>query len=369
MPFAGWTSLGQPMPQSVLSHATALNADGRVEAFALAALPEQQAGAILHIWQGAGGEGWSAWAAMVPPLDQPLMPLGAISAGLQKDGLLKMFTPAGSQVQTQQSNGWSNKWQYFFVSAPGSSTTPVQSATPVQVNYYVVVHESDNNMNVFGIPTMYQSPLARTYQTNRYFNNYHGWALVESLASQNPLNLIAEDFDATRNQDDRMEAFVRMSDDCLWHTWQTKLFSQFTDYYKFDNPSADVVLVGRPAAAQKADGRIEVCIRGSDGQLWHIWQTAINNGWSTWSALGGTPIGDPVMGLTAGGQLVVLAQFPDGALWQVSQIGQNGTQGWGSWTSNAAESITHVTLQKTLSGNLLAFISAAGALWFQEITA
>ncbi len=40
-------------------------------------------------------------------------------------------------------------------------------------------------------------------------------------------------------------------------------------------------------ASQNADGRIEAFARGSDKALWHIWQTAPNNGWSRWGSLGG----------------------------------------------------------------------------------
>jgi hypothetical protein len=35
------------------------------------------------------------------------------------------------------------------------------------------------------------------------------------------------------------------------------------------------------------DGRLEVFARGTDNALWHIWQTAPNNGWSSWASLGG----------------------------------------------------------------------------------
>ena len=39
--------------------------------------------------------------------------------------------------------------------------------------------------------------------------------------------------------------------------------------------------------ANDADGRLEVFARGTDNALWHIWQTAPNNGWSGWASLGG----------------------------------------------------------------------------------
>jgi hypothetical protein len=40
-------------------------------------------------------------------------------------------------------------------------------------------------------------------------------------------------------------------------------------------------------AAQNADGRLEVFGVGTDNVLWHMWQTAPNNGWSGWVSLGG----------------------------------------------------------------------------------
>ena len=43
----------------------------------------------------------------------------------------------------------------------------------------------------------------------------------------------------------------------------------------------------RPICGRNADGRLEVFARGTDNALWHIWQTAPNNGWSGWASLGG----------------------------------------------------------------------------------
>ena len=48
----------------------------------------------------------------------------------------------------------------------------------------------------------------------------------------------------------------------------------------------DVTLAGG-TLAENGDGRIEVFVRGDDSALWHIWQTAPSNGWSTWATLGG----------------------------------------------------------------------------------
>jgi len=38
---------------------------------------------------------------------------------------------------------------------------------------------------------------------------------------------------------------------------------------------------------RNADGRLEIFGVGTDNALWHIWQTAPNNGWSGWESRGG----------------------------------------------------------------------------------
>jgi hypothetical protein len=48
---------------------------------------------------------------------------------------------------------------------------------------------------------------------------------------------------------------------------------------------------GGAQVAQDADGRLEVFVHGTDNALWHIWQTAPNNGWSSWNTLGGQIVG------------------------------------------------------------------------------
>jgi hypothetical protein len=33
--------------------------------------------------------------------------------------------------------------------------------------------------------------------------------------------------------------------------------------------------------SRNADGRLEAFVRGTDGALWHTWQTAPGNGWNS----------------------------------------------------------------------------------------
>jgi hypothetical protein len=35
-----------------------------------------------------------------------------------------------------------------------------------------------------------------------------------------------------------------------------------------------------PIAGRNQDGRLEVFVKGTDGALWHTWQSAPNDGWT-----------------------------------------------------------------------------------------
>ncbi len=63
---------------------------------------------------------------------------------------------------------------------------------------------------------------------------------------------------------------------------------------------------------------------GSDTSLWHMWQTAPNNGWSGWSGLSGRMVGGPVVGQNKDGRLEVFVKGTDAALWHTWQSTPNG---------------------------------------------
>src|SRR5437868_5342697 len=56
--------------------------------------------------------------------------------------------------------------------------------------------------------------------------------------------------------------------------------------------------------------------------LWHIWQTAPNNGWSNWQPLGGGVVGAPVAIENADRRLEVFVRGTDWKLWHIWQIFQ-----------------------------------------------
>ena len=75
--------------------------------------------------------------------------------------------------------------------------------------------------------------------------------------------------------------FAQGSDGALWHIWQTAPNNGWSSWASLGGWISDIVV------GQNADGRLELFVVGSDHALWHNWQTAPNNGWSGWASLGG----------------------------------------------------------------------------------
>ena len=86
---------------------------------------------------------------------------------------------------------------------------------------------------------------------------------------------------ATNNADGRIEVFARGTDHALWHIWQTAPNNGWSDWHSLGG-----AILGLHAGRNQ-DGRIEVFATGMNLGILHIWQTAPNNGWSNWSSLGG----------------------------------------------------------------------------------
>jgi hypothetical protein len=71
----------------------------------------------------------------------------------------------------------------------------------------------------------------------------------------------------------------------MWHIRQTAPSENWSQWSSREAPPA-VGLVGSPAVAAGAEGRLELFVAGTDGALWHTWQTARNGGWSPWYSHG-----------------------------------------------------------------------------------
>ena len=162
---------------------------------------------------------------------------------------------------------------------------------------------------------------------------------------------------APRNADGRLEVFTRGTDGALWHIWQTARNNGWSGWDTLGG-----FILGRNVAARNADGRLEVFARGGDSALWHIWQTARNNGWSGWASLGGV-VGELFdCGHNADGRLEVFARGSDGALWHNWQVAPNN--GWSGWYSFGGQIRDVLAVASNADGRLEVFAKGTdGAVW------
>ena len=167
---------------------------------------------------------------------------------------------------------------------------------------------------------------------------------------------------ATNNADGRLEVFAKGSDNALWHIWQTAPNNGWSGWGSMGGGIQGSIAVGR-----NADGRLEVFVKGNDSALWHIWQTAPSNGWSGWGSMGGI-ISDPVVDRNADGRLEVFVRGADNALWHIWQTAPSN--GWSGWASLGGGMGSRVAVAKNADGRLEIFVRGTdGVLYHMWQTA
>jgi subtilisin family serine protease len=158
----------------------------------------------------------------------------------------------------------------------------------------------------------------------------------------------------------RIEVFARGTDKALWHVWQTAPNNGWSGWGSMGG-WVDII-----KSARNQDGRLEMFVRGSDKALWHIWQTAPNNGWSGWASLGGW-IDLIEVAQNADGRLEVFARGSDGAVWHRWQTAPNN--GWSGWASLGGW-VDRLSVAQNADGRIELFGRGSdGALWHKWQTA
>ncbi|MFN2465408.1 MAG: hypothetical protein ABR598_03985 [Candidatus Dormibacteria bacterium] len=136
------------------------------------------------------------------------------------------------------------------------------------------------------------------------------------------------------NPDGRLEVFVTGSDGDVYHAWQQCAGCGWTPFYSLGQPSG-AGLTGIPSVATNSDGRLELFAVAPDGAAWHAWQQTVGGGWTAWYRLGGPGAGTFVSAVAPGrngdGRLEIAAVDINGALWHAWQVAPSG--GWTSFYS------------------------------------
>ncbi|HEY8740551.1 MAG TPA: protease pro-enzyme activation domain-containing protein, partial [Candidatus Dormibacteraeota bacterium] len=171
------------------------------------------------------------------------------------------------------------------------------------------------------------------------------------------------------NTDGRLEMFVTGQNNLVYHAWEASPSSNFGRFYSLGGPSTGN-FVSDPSAGVNPDGRIEAFAIGSDGAVWHAWQFAPGSGWTPFYSLGGATVGrlQGVVAVTTNtdGRLEIFSRGSDGSIWHAWQTSPNG--GWGRFYSlgrpGGGSFVSDVAAGRNGDGRLeISAIDPGGTVW------
>jgi hypothetical protein len=302
----------------------AASADGRLELFALGH-PDQGGGLeVWHLYQTAPAGGWSQWVChgRTGPDGDWSPPRVAASA----DGRLELFASLGGGDllhiwQTAPNNGWTPTWTSHSA-PPGTEVTDRAALTRLP----------DGRLILFTVAAT-TSPLTEALWYIEQTASSNGWSNWSSLGT--PAADWLDGVAVATSADGRLEVFA-ISHWTLWHIWQEP-GGGWSPWTSHGTPPGTNFNNDAPVLRANTQGRLELFAVGTDGALWHIWQTTPSGGWSDWTSHGSPPgcvLRTDTPGLAAGadGRLELFAVSTDGQLWHIWQTTPSGA--WSSWTSH-----------------------------------
>jgi hypothetical protein len=336
-----WAPLGAPPGERLTVPTLASSLDGRLELFAFSTT---NAG-MWHRWQTAKYGGWHAWVREPDPPGVTWTEGNvAVQAGL--DGRLELFCVNGTDRAGPLDQPNNDVWHRWQTTVNGSWSSWISHGQPSDAEqlWLLLARNSNNRLDLF-------AGVATSGTVSERFHTWHlpqtvpngGWSPWQMLTDYPdpslPYTLRAID----RNADGRLEAFATEgSTGTAWQAFQTSPSGPWHSWIPRGNPPGRA-LDGFSMVAANANGRLELFATANDGldtehnEIWHVRQTAPNNGWSAWTSLGspgsgiGTTGSDLAVAASDDGRLELFATATDGNLWHRWQTGVNNA--WSAWTN------------------------------------
>jgi hypothetical protein len=233
-----------------------------------------------------------------------------------------------------------------------------------------VQHNQDGRLEVFaiGVDT---GEVFGTWQVSANGGWKDGW-----LSQGKPSSGIGvKSHVVGRNADGRQEIFAVGENGALWQKWQVAPNGGWSEWKTLGTPANDTSLTDRFTVGRNQDGRQEVFAIGSDGNVWQIWQTAPNGGWSNRAKLGKPPaeirrLDRITLGSNLDRRQELFVMGGDDALWHIWQVAPN--VGWSHWESLGKpkdqnfpqpqdRELSEPCVQRNLDGHLEVFAPGNGA--------
>src|SRR5216683_2118342 len=253
-----------------------------------------------------------------------------LAVGINGDSRLEVFVATGGAVwhlwQTAPNGPW----------APSTSWTSRGQPPGISLTLPAVERNADGRLELFAAGT--DGAIWHTWQTAP--NN--GWIAPGAWTSRGkPQGISLTRPAVVSNADKRLEVFAAGTDGAIWHAWQTAPNNGWIApgaWASRGRPGP--ASLDSPAVFGNIDGRLELCAHGSDGAIWHVWQTKANNGWvapGAWTSRGkpqGVNLSSPTIKPNSNARLEIFAAGDDNAVYHMAQT--QASNGWappGAWSS------------------------------------
>jgi acylphosphatase len=261
----------------------------------------------------------------------------------------------------------------FMLILNGATTGPwggTSAVAPFYAGMVALLNAALDEPVGFLNPSLYAFSGSNVYRditvgSNGGYSAHPGWDACTGLGSLFGTAFLAamegvglrDIADVAVNADGRLEVFATGTDNALWHIWQTAPNNGWSSW-----ASLGGVLTSSRAVGRNADGRLEVFVRGTDDALWHKWQLTPGGAWSGWTSLGGVITSDPFVSRNLDGRLEIFARGTDKALWHIWQMSPNN--GWSGWASLGGIITSNPVVAQNNDGRLEVFARGAdNAVW------
>ena len=338
----GWTALGKPTAAIYGTPAVAQYQNGVWQMFAVS-----NTGDLWQNSQNPSGT-WTAggWHKLMAGVDISGPPVPMMNTSL---GLLEIFA-----ISNTTANGvlW-----HTYQTSPNGPWSPGQllggPGSAIMGNVVV----GRNAPNASGYPALEAFVIGGDKQLHHIWQlganrGWSGWGNSLGAPSVGIAPPVINGADIAQyyagavvasNADGRLEVFLLGNDLNIWHIWQTAPNGTWSAWQTLGSPttaggSPILNYRGRWQIGKNSDGRVELFVAGTDGNVYHIWQIAPNGVWSGWGPLPLINAGSAVQfngyltvvdNVNGYGGLEVFTVGSDNGLWTSAQALPG--QGWKPW--------------------------------------
>jgi hypothetical protein len=325
----GWQNLGNPNANPISDPAIGRNNDGRLQIFAWSnwGTDVMDRGVYQRLQTTVNGTSWSVWNTL------GTLELGTAAPAVATNPSGRMEVFAAGAVPLAGTCTYRAAIKQIYQTAPNNGWSIWgnlgQPSTACYVYRPFLGMNGDGRLDIFTLGS--DGKFYHRWQTAPSGNWSANWGSL-------PLSGVTLEYwlAVGNNADGRLALFAAGSNGEIYHTWQTTANNEYgwNIWTGFGKPSSGALLT-TPSVGQNQDGRLQVFSNGSDGKLWYKVQVAPNSYWSSWMNLG-TPTfasltGGAKASRTRDGRLVVFSPTTDGGFGYIAQTQANGT--WGSWAS------------------------------------